>query len=115
MMNPIYFRYEDGGEKFQVAFEYNDEKYNISRQFNMDRSIGETTSDFKNRVKSNVLKAVEKKIHNLNKKKDKDSKLSVPDIRVDIIINGNYFQSWVSHLLPLCALKSVILVVIENL
>lgn len=88
IMNPVYFRYEDGAEKFQVAFEYNDEELSIQRQFNMDRSIGETTLDFKTRVKSNVLKAVEKKIHNLNKKRDKDSKLAVPDVKVDIFVDG---------------------------
>ncbi|KAI5705163.1 hypothetical protein M8J76_007443 [Diaphorina citri] len=87
-MNPAYFRYEDGGDKFQLAFEYNNEKYNIGRQFNMERSINESTLDFKTRIKSNVLKALEKKIHVLNKKRDKDSKLAVPDIKVDILING---------------------------
>ncbi|XP_026686702.1 2',5'-phosphodiesterase 12 [Diaphorina citri] len=88
IMNPAYFRYEDGGDKFQLAFEYNNEKYNIGRQFNMERSINESTLDFKTRIKSNVLKALEKKIHVLNKKRDKDSKLAVPDIKVDILING---------------------------
>ncbi|KAL1457804.1 hypothetical protein WDU94_007997 [Cyamophila willieti] len=88
IMNPAYFRYEDGAEKFQLAFEYNNETYNISRQFNMDRSVNETTADFKNRIKSNVVKVLEKKIHALNKKKEKEDKIKMPEIKIDILIDG---------------------------
>uniref|UniRef100_A0A8D8RZ77 2',5'-phosphodiesterase 12 n=2 Tax=Cacopsylla melanoneura TaxID=428564 RepID=A0A8D8RZ77_9HEMI len=88
IMNPAYFRYEDGAEKFQVAFEYNNETYHISRQFNMDRSVNETIADFKKRIKSNVVKALEKKIHALNKKKDKDEKIKVPEAEIDLVIDG---------------------------